>query len=170
MAGLSKYDLIKNRRIRIGLDTKKINLKILLNIFGGDFNYDITNDENYIYFTIKDSFQIFSELTDILGHNYTEYLTLLVFESNAYKTSTNFSYLYKDNKLTFSFLTYPENYYISEDGSLSIGELMWENANYVDPDYKMYGIISEYLLCLCYADIITDEDTIKTIVDVNYPF
>ncbi len=170
MAELSKYDLIKNRRIRIGLDAKKVNLKILLNICGGDFNYNITNDENYIYFTVKDSFRIFSELTNILGYNYKEYLTLLVFSKNTYKTSTNFVYMYKDNKLTFSFLTYPEDYYISEDGYLSIGDLMWENANYVDLDYKMYGLISEYLLCLCYADIITDEDTIKSVVDVNYPF
>lgn len=169
MAKTSNYE--NNMRIRIGLDTRKISLIDRIKICNLGFDYNITDDENYIYFTIMESFKVFLDLIQIVGHDYTKYLKVLIFDNKLYKTSTCFKpvYTYVNDKLTFTFLTFPE-YYIREDRYLSLGELEWFDANDVDPDHKMYGKISEYLLNLCYADVITDEDTIKSIVNLNFPF
>lgn len=172
-------DNILETKLLIGLNLRKIEPSDILDICNWDFNYEITKDENYLYFTVMESFKVFTDLVIKLGVNYSKYLNVLIFnnKSEFLKTSSVFYpvYYYIDNKLTFTLsdIYRVKDCYIQNDGYLSAGELAWLDADDIDVDGNNPKLIcrADFLLEMCHAGIITDEKIIKEIKLINeFPF
>ena len=167
--------ILNNTSLYVGLLLNTLTVDQKIEICKLDFNYSITADGDFLYFTVKEALYIYRDLVMILGvKKCNDNLVTLYFTLDKYRQSTSAPrFTTVDGKICFSPSSiYPLNYYICEDNSISIDNYIWESADYIElSKYSILYLKIDFLEKLCYAGYITDPSLIDTIrFSKNIPF
>lgn len=165
-------------RSYIGIDLRRVDVIDRITLCNLDFNFKITDDEVYLYFTVAESFNIYPKMVQLLGSECRKYLRVIYINTipklNSYHTVCSYTpeYVNKDGQLAL-FFPQIKNCFLKEDLSVILGDLSWSNANNIDVFNDIYpklnvGIsINDYLHFqdfieeLYYATVITDIEIVR---------
>lgn len=149
----------------IGLPLDTLTIEQTVKLCEWDFEYSTTVNEKFLVFTVKEFLSSYRDLILLLGKDCEKNLVILHTNdiiSGNYTQSNNIpKFISIDGKICLYLSNYlPKDYYVCEDGSITIGKFMWEKAEDMDPtgDFllNMKYDVAIFLQDLCYAGYITD--------------